>query len=95
MSDIVKARIKQRRAQMLIHSCIYYELNDSVIPDDKWQAWADELEQLQKENPDCIKIGFFDYEFRDWTGATGAHLNHREPWVLAKAKYVLETFNKK
>jgi NAD-dependent DNA ligase len=91
----IKARIRQRRAQMLVHSCIYYELNDSVVSDDQWQKWADELEKLQRENPDSIKIGFFDWEFRDWTGATGAHLNHREPWVLAKAKYVLETFNKK
>ena len=91
----IKARIRQRRAQMLVHSCIYYELNDSVVSDDQWQKWADELEKLQRENPDSVKIGFFDWEFRDWTGTTGAHLNHREPWVLAKAKYVLETFNKK
>lgn len=91
----IKARIRQRRAQMLVHSCIYYELNDSVVSDDQWQKWADELERLQREHPEFTKIGFFDWEFRDWTGATGAHLNHREPWVLAKAKYVLETFNKK
>lgn len=79
---------------MLIHSCIYYEMDDNVIPDDLWQAWADELEQLQSAHPDCCNIDFFDFEFKDWTGATGAHLPYRDPWVYAKALYVLELCDK-
>ena len=34
---------------MLIHSCIYYELNESIISDHQWQAWADELQKLQED----------------------------------------------
>ena len=86
----LKEKIRQRRAQMLIHSCIYYELNDTVVDDHTWQRWADELEQLQKDNPDSIDIGFFDREFKDWDGATGNHLPHRHPWVLSKATRILE-----
>lgn len=82
-------KIRQRRAQMLVHSCIYYELNDSIVSDHLWQAWADELQQLQQENPELIDINFFDQEFRDWTGATGNHLPHRNPWVLQKSQYLL------
>lgn len=88
--NAIKQKIRQRRAQMLIHSCIYYELNDNVVSDDQWQKWADELQDLQHKNPDCVKIDFYDWEFRDWTGATGAHLNHREPWVLSKANWILD-----
>lgn len=82
-------KVRQRRAQMLIHSCIYYEMNDNIVSDHTWQQWADELEELQKKHPECMSIGFFDWEFRDWDGATGAHLPHRNPWVYSKALYIL------
>ena len=87
--DQIKEKIRRRRAQMLIHSCIYYELNDNIISDHKWQEWADELQQLQAAWPELIKIDFFDWEFRDWDGATGNHLPHRHPWVYSKAQYIL------
>ena len=87
---MIKELIKRRRAQMLVHSAIYYDLDDNVISDDKWQQWADELEKLQRENPNDCNIDFFDYEFKDWNGSTGAHLPHRHPWVRAKAEYILE-----
>ena len=85
--------IKQRRAQMLVHSCIYYHLDESIVSDHQWQAWADELEKIQTEYPDEIKIGFFDWEFRDWDNSTGAHLPHRHPWVFAKANQLLYNHN--
>jgi NAD-dependent DNA ligase len=75
---------------MLVHSCIYYELNDNIVSDHQWQQWADELELLQSQNPNCVDIGFFDKEFVGWTGATGNHLPHRHPWVLSKSTYLLE-----
>ena len=82
--------ILQRRKQMAVHSCLYYMMDESIVSDDQWQRWADELERLQQAHPECMKIGFMDSEFRDWTGATGAHLNHRHPWTYAKAQRVLE-----
>jgi len=86
----IESLIRRRRAQMLIHSCIYYELDESVISDHVWQGWADELTQLQTGYPEHCKIGFFDFEFRDWTGATGNHLPLRDPWVSSKARYILD-----
>lgn len=89
-SDSIKELIRRRRGQMLLHSCLYYELDSPVISDHQWQDWANELEKLQNDNPDCKKIGYFDWEFRDWSGTTGAHLNHRHPVVYAKAKRLIE-----
>lgn len=86
----IEEKIRQRRAQMLVMSCIYYELNDNIISDHKWQQWADELQKLQEENPDKLNIGFYDYAFQDWTGATGNHLPHRDPWVMRKAMWLLK-----
>jgi hypothetical protein len=65
-------------------------LDDSIVSDDQWQQWADELEVLQKKNPKFMNIDFFDHEFKDWDGATGSHLPHRHPWVYAKSKYILD-----
>lgn len=93
-NDSIRELIKRRRGQMLVHSCIYYELDDSVISDDQWQVWADELHKLQTENPDCCKLDFFDWDFRDWDGSTGNHLPHRHPWVYNKANYILKICRK-
>lgn len=91
--DIVKLRqkIRQRRSQMLIHSCIYYELNESVVTDHKWQEWAFELAKLQTDNPQDCKINFFDDAFANWTGSHGgSHLPLRHPWVVSKSNYILQ-----
>lgn len=86
----VAERIRQRRAQMLIHSCIYYEMDDNIISDHKWQEWADELADLQNYWPELCEQNFFDDQFKDWTGATGNHLPHRHPWVYNKAMQILQ-----
>lgn len=80
---------------MLIHSHIYYELDDNIVDDHTWQRWADELAELQNENPDKCKIGFYDKEFENWNGASGAFLPLRDPWVAGKAAYVLKLNDKK
>ena len=88
--DPVVQLIRQRRAQMLIHSCLYYEMNESIISDHLWQALADELARLQKEHPDKCVIGFYDNEFKEWDGSTGYHLPLRDPWVYGKAQQILK-----
>ena len=85
----IQELIKRRRAQMLIHSCIYYEMNTNIVSDDTWQKWADELESLQKKHPDDCKIDFYDKEFSDWDGSTGSHLPHRNSWVYLKSLQIL------
>lgn len=49
-------------------------MDNPIVSDDQWQAWADELAKLQADNPKCCKIDFYDKEFADWTGDTGMHL---------------------
>ena len=75
-------KIKQRRSQMLIHSYLYYHLDTSIISDDQWQQWANELHDLQKLYPD--PIGFYDNVFQDWDGSTGMHLPI-DNWVYQQA----------
>ena len=90
IEQTVKEKIRQRRTQMLIHSCIYYELDGNVVDDFKWQQWADELRELQDNNPDECTIGYYDTEFQGWTGAGGSHLPLRHPTIMTKAKKILD-----
>ena len=92
--DDIKDMIKRRRGQMLIHSCIYYAMDENIISDHQWQEWADELATLQREYPKCCKLKFFDREFTGWDGTSGAFLPLKNEWVWNKALYMLELHNK-
>lgn len=66
------ALIAQRRTQLVIHSYLYYVLDQPIVSDDTWQRWADELVQLQAAHPGPVND--MDPDFADWTGDTGMHL---------------------
>lgn len=78
----IHCRIKQRRLQMLVHSCIYYEFNTSIITDKQFDTWAKELVKLQKDYPEENRQVPWYEEFKDWDGTTGYHLPLRDPWVV-------------
>ena len=81
----IAERIQQRRIQLLIHSCIYYKLNNSIISDKKWDEWARELKTLQEHYPNIAeKVMWYD-AFKDWDASTGAFLPLDDEWVMRKA----------
>lgn len=88
--NYIYCKIQQRRLQMLVHSCLYYEFNTSLITDSQFDSWARELVTLQLENPDISEQVKWAEEFKDWDGTTGFHLPLREPWVVDKAYHLLE-----
>lgn len=73
------ARIMHLRRLLLIHSYLYYVLDDPAVPDNVWQAWADELASINQD------VGFYDEAFKDWNGSTGYHLPFEDRWVISKA----------
>lgn len=83
----VKDRIKQLRLNMLVHSFIYYELNDSLISDHEWQRRADELTRMQAQHG--TKFDCYDDAFKDWDGSTGYHLPV-DLWVRSKSAQLLD-----
>lgn len=85
----IAEKIQQRRYQMLIHSCIYYHLNQNSISDKKWDEWARELKSLQEQYPEISKQVTLYEAFQDWDASTGAFLPITEPWVVAKAKTLI------
>ena len=89
MSQTIKEKIRQRRRQMLVHSYIYYELNQNIVSDHKWAEWAKELQELQQKYPkESAEVE--DYEqFKDWDGSSGAFLKFGEN-IKTVAKILLE-----
>ena len=75
---------------MLIHSYLYYQMDESIISDDLWQKWADELTALHEAHPELkMKVKYFDREFSDWDGSTGMHLPKTD-YVRSRAEGVLQ-----
>lgn len=60
--------ILQRRLQMLVHSYIYYELNDNIISDNTWSKWAVELADLQNKYPEIAETVEWSEAFTNWDG---------------------------
>ena len=82
----IAERIQQRRLQILVHSCLYYELNQSSIPDTTWDRWARELVELQAEYPSIAKEVIWAEAFNGFDGSTGFDLPIRDEWVINKAR---------
>lgn len=81
---------------MLVHSCIYYALNDNLISDHEWSARAQRLAQIQAKviaKLGRCHIGFFDQDFANWDGSSGFHLPIRDPWVVDKARWLLQRYH--
>lgn len=88
----VAEKILQRRAQMLVHSCLYYEMDINIISDKQWDTWARELKQLQTDYPEISKeVRWYEY-FEDWDASTGAFLPLKDEWVIKKAKQICGLF---
>ena len=84
----VKDLIQRRRLQLLVHSCIYYELDSNVIDDRTWDKWAKELVDLQHRYPELAKQVIWHDAFKDWDASTGAFLPLKDEWVMRKAMWL-------
>lgn len=83
----VSSRVDHLRRLILVHSCIYYELDNNVVSDHQWQDWANELTELQAKYG--WRFGFYDAAFQDWNGSTGHRLPLRDLAILNKARWLL------
>ncbi len=90
----IAERIQQLRLQMVIHSAIYYILNDNIITDHEWATRAKELVRLQEEYPEVASHVVYADEFKDFDGSTGFNLPKDER-VMAKAQYLLTISRKR
>lgn len=86
----VKSLIERRRKQLLVHSVIYYRMNETLVSDQIWAKWALELEDLTKKYPEIAQDAFLAEEFKDFDHSTGYNLPLEMPWAVAKAYWLVE-----
>lgn len=86
----IKEIINRYRRNILIHSCIYYRLNTSVVEDHEFDRWCNRLVELQKEYPEFAAECDWHEAFKDFKGETGFDLPLGKPWVQEQAQYVLK-----
>ena len=79
--------INQRERQVLIHSYLYYEENDSIIGDTKWDEWAKELAQLIRDYPDDYKRSAYYGYFDNFEGDSGCDLKFPDE-IIGTARYL-------
>lgn len=87
--DEVAELIQRRRLQLLVHSCIYYAYNESLVTDDTWAKWALELEQLQKDYPKIASEVRWADAFKNFDHSTGYDLPYDQPGIRAKAIFLM------
>lgn len=85
----IAEKIQQRRLQMLVHSYIYYDLNDSIVSDNKWAQWANELKDLQETYPEIAKTVPYGSGFENWDASTGAFLPYKNLKIVGIANRLL------
>ena len=90
----IAEKIQRRRYQMLVHSYIYYELDNNIISDSQWSQWATELAELQSKYPDIASQVVYADDFEDWDGSTGAFLSYKDkPNIITTARSLLRKSN--
>ena len=94
MSDSeIAALINQRRRQILVHSIIYYRMNDNLIEDYEWANLGKELMFLQEKYPDFAETCVYADDFKDFDCSTGQNLPLDDEWAINKAKQLLAMRN--
>lgn len=82
--------ILRRRLQILVHSCIYYHMDQNLISDKQYDTWARELQKTQNEHPDISEKVRWAGAFKDYDASTGFDLPITDEWVMQKARYLLK-----
>ena len=92
----IAEKIQRRRYQMLVHSYIYYEMNENLISDSQWSSWAMELVDLQSKYPVIAEQVIYAKDFADWDGSSGAFLTYADkPNIVITATRLVRGNSKK
>lgn len=69
--------IDHLQRKIIVHSYIYYELNNNVLTDQQYDKLSKELTALKQDYPDLWKNSEYYKQFTDeYNGATGFTLYH-------------------
>lgn len=71
--------INRRERQILVHSFLYYQLNESIISDHTFDKWSKELVELREKHPEEYHASVYAQEFYEFDGSSGYDLPYGYP----------------
>lgn len=95
-AEVISSLIRRRRLQILVHSYIYYELDQNIISDETWSKWALQLENLQQKYPEIADTVEYAEVFKNFDHSTGQDLKsaYMLPNIQSTAHRLLDYENK-
>lgn len=90
-----RIKIGSLQRWIIIHSILYYEMSNSIIPDKVFDANARQLVDMQTKFPEEAKESQYWYVFYDFDGSTGFDLYYRlnkkdKTYLKSIAQHVLK-----
>lgn len=82
--------INRRERQVLVHSCLYYHFNTSIITDAEYDKWSHQLYDLIVENPLEFKNSVFYKDFKTFDGNTGMGLPYDSAYAMRVAERLIK-----
>lgn len=94
----IKTIIEYIQRKIIIYSIMYYELNQSCIPDKSFDEISKQLVELKNTNPEIYKTTKYYYVLKDFDGSTGFYiydmLNEKDKQYLTNiAGHILKLYN--
>lgn len=92
INEEIRDRITQRRHQIMLHSCLYYQFNTNIVDDHTYDRWAMELGKLHEDYPTEAKAADMAKEFEGFTTetASGFDLPYHHPHTVRKAAWIID-----
>jgi len=90
----IAEKIKRRRFQILVHSCLYYGLDINLVSDATFDTWEHELVELTEKYPDIAATVEWADGFKNFDGSSGAFLPYSDLRIVNIARKLLDTCNK-
>lgn len=71
--------VNRRQRQILVHSFLYYQLNENIISDYTFDLWSKELAEVMQNEPELVKQSVYYEAFKDFDGSSGYNLPYSHP----------------
>lgn len=96
LSNLERCNFLQRK--IILHSIIYYELNENILSDQKFDRMCRTLLKGVQHTKNYNRTQYF-YVFYDFDGSTGFNLYHRledddKEYLMKLARYILDLYRK-
>lgn len=66
--------MNRRERQLLVHSCLYYRMNQNLISDHEFDLWSKQLVEMMAQEPELFFDTTYYTEFKTFDGSTGHDL---------------------